>query len=109
MKDNYSWLDETLNNLYFGYKYDYVDTDPKRNTGGVSRLRIKKTVSVTVDQAKQTIISQIEIEKLRARIEAKIQVTTITLNSEIVKPEYHNLLVARLADLTEKLKELEGK
>ena len=46
MKDNYSWLDETLNNLYFGYKYDYVDTDPKRNTGGVSRLRIKKTVSV---------------------------------------------------------------
>ena len=104
MKDNYSWLDETLNNLYFGYKYDYVDTDPKRNTGGVSRLRIKKTVSVTVDQAKQTIISQIEIEKLRARIDS---LKTLDNGQQSMQGYYPTTIRNRLADLTEKLKELE--
>jgi len=54
MKDNYSWLDDLLADIETENE-SYADLDDYGK--------------FLVDRAKQTIISQIEIEKLRARID----------------------------------------
>ena len=56
MKDNYSWLDDLMG----WYERDGETWQPKS-------WEMSEDLNVT--NVKQTIISQIEIEKLRARIE----------------------------------------
>ena len=96
-KDNYSWLDYRLN--------EYLGLD-------VERGKIK--------QLKQTIISQIEIEKLRARIDAMQQAKSRVLRRTeipadakeptrdivvITGEECARIIDLDISDLTEKLKE----
>ena len=59
-------------------------------------------------EAKQTIISQIEIEKLRARIDTYNSILTTPEKKRRYIKEASEYVVERIADLTEKLKELEG-
>ena len=77
MKDNYSWLDDLL-----------ASVDDLLRREGWKNL----------NEEKQTIISQIEIEKLRARIDELKALEGIGIDT---------VLARRIFDLTEKLKELE--
>ena len=101
MKDNYSWLDYRLN--------EYLGLD-------VEQGKIK--------QLKQLVISQIEIEKLRARIESMQQAKSRVLRRTeipadakeptrdivvITGEECARIIDLDIDDLTEKLKELEPK
>jgi len=107
MKDNYSWLDSALDNIVVvnGQDYDAY------------------AITETVDLAKQTIISQIEIEKLRARIDEcqlwidDFEQDFVNYNEEpkgslVLKPTSVDRYIAldsikeEIARLTEKLKEL---
>ena len=107
MKDNYSWLDDCLDTALEEYTLEVVD--PIAADGVEERTVIR-------NKAKQTIISQIEIEKLRARIETLKGIEemsdgqTVNLNSDhdnYILKVY--IVKAEIADLTEKLKELENK
>ena len=95
MKDNYSWLDSFLEE----FRLDVID---HFNEGG-GNLQQTKT------DAKQTIISQIEIEKLRARIEE----TTLWYKEwgygkdRIGDGSWEDYFEYRTTTLQEKLKELE--
>ena len=89
MKDNYSWLDDVLDK----------HADFMIGSQGVYYSGGKDTL--TRGEAKSVILHQIEIEKLRARIDEMHKYAQRGTDSEI---PYFN---QRLADLTEKLKELE--
>jgi hypothetical protein len=92
MKDNYSWLDSFLEE----FRLDVID---HFNEGG-GNLQQTKT------DAKQTIISQIEIEKLRAEIGRLDNVKANLFNAD---DEVGAEVVQKHLDyLQEKLKELEG-
>ena len=88
MKDNYSWLDDCLGD-YNGY-----DFCGEKNCNG----------QLKANELKRTIISQIEIEKLRARIDS---LKTLDNGQQSMQGYYPTTIRNRLADLTEKLKELE--
>ena len=93
MKDNYSWLDDCLGD-YNGY-----DFCGEKNCNG----------QLKANELKRTIISQIEIEKLRARItEAELYSADFDGTIMVKNGKFYLTIEQRIADLTEKLKELEG-
>ena len=96
MKDNYSWLEKCLIDCYkVGLDHGVLTAEY-----GVGVVLEKRESPVRL--AKTELISQIEIEKLRARIDEMHKYAQRGTDSEI---PYFN---QRLADLTEKLKELES-
>ena len=125
MKDNYSWLDEIFDN--------FIDGNPPF-ASTAWKVEAKAMLDYLKPQVIQTIISQIEIEKLRARIEALEQLVVagdknITLTdiygddwrnnygynetqvrdaANHLKGKFTKVVEKRIADLQEKLKELEG-
>lgn len=82
MKDNYNWLDSLMDAIFF-----------KSNLAKV--------------EAKQTIISQIEIEKLRARIDEDDYHLGNLSHGEARSYSVQKIR-ERIEQLQEKLKELEG-
>lgn len=100
MKDNYSWLDDLMG----WYERDGETWQPKN-------WEMSEDLNVT--NVKQTIISQIEIEKLRAEGYGRTSaLATIKEWADATEVTYNRLIeteLAKIADLTEKLKELEVK
>ena len=91
MEDNYSWLDSA-------FEQGCEAKDQLRGAESASDFRYGDEL---LNQAKQTIISQIEIEKLRARIEILEELGELRHEMEYIEfSEVKELL----ADLTEKLK-----
>ena len=104
MKDNYSWLDEVLFKIRTTREVEHNDN--QWSTEFVYSL----------EESKQAIISQIEIEKLRARIEetemlrdkiwAFLHVLPATMGDKQAINSIDYEFEEELTHLTEKLKEL---
>ena len=104
MKDNYSWLDDTFND--------------SECTGYTCNHETASKHYIVIDEDKQTIISQIEIEKLRARIDERKNVALDNYNGHTFSDstnyrgkfdKFTENNEKAIVHLTEKLKELEGK
>lgn len=98
MKDKYSWLESLLIKVFNN------GVDSASEVGALEPWDIIGAV-----EAKSIIISQIEIEKLRATIEELIAIRNILLLPSTKNKDWLPYINDRIADLTEKLKELEGK
>jgi len=110
MKDNYSWLDRLLDI----YRRDIFES--------INKSYNPKETNSSKLGAKQTLISQIEIEKLRAKIDSMQQAKSRVLRRTeipadakeptrdivvITGEECAKIIDLDIANLTEKLKELE--
>jgi hypothetical protein len=114
MKDNYSWLDKAQKTVDYLYSLDDSCPPELRQAIGILRqltneefVHKDKTISSQLiwDILKEAFTKQIEIEKLRARIDSYIDITTKAGNGKLLR----DYALVRANQLQQKLKELESK